>query len=134
MKSDFMDSSDDFVGVDIALKKPSFILFFLGIFSVLFGTAAGLYGVLSRNNASNSQQYLTGLTGYLFTAVVPIVLLQIIRHSHQKALDQNHDQPYDVYAGTKNQTRFLKVVLVGLISAALSIWVFFLPIAEKFAV
>ena len=64
-------------------------------------------------------------------------MLQIhsnISQDSLEALDQNHDQPYDVYAGTKNQTRFLKVVLVGLISAALSIWVFFLPIAEKFAV
>jgi hypothetical protein len=128
-----MDSSDDYVGMDMVLKKPPVILFFLGIFSVLFGTVAGLYGVLSKNTASNSKEYLIGLTGYLLTAVVPIVFLQVIRHSHQKALDQNHDQPYDVYAGTKNQTRFLKVVLVGLISAALSIWVFFLPIAEKFA-
>ena len=133
MKADFMDSSDDYVGMDMVLKKPPVILFFLGIFSVLFGTVAGLYGVLSKNTASNSKEYLIGLTGYLLTAVVPIVFLQVIRHSHQKALDQNHDQPYDVYAGTKNQTRFLKVVLVGLISAALSIWVFFLPIAEKFA-
>jgi len=129
-----MDSNDDFVGVDIALKKPPVILFFLGIFSVLFGTAVGLYGVLSRNRASNSQEYLIGLTGYLLTAVVPILFLQIIRHSHQKALEKNQDAPYDIYAGAQNQNRFLKVVLVGLISAALSIWVFFLPIAEKFAV
>ena len=133
MKADFMDSSDDYVGMDMVLKKPPTILYFLGITSVLLGTVAGIFGVLSKNTASNSQEYLIGLTGYLLTAVVPIVFLQVIRHSHQKALDQNHDQPYDVYAGTKNQTRFLKVVLVGLISAALSIWVFFLPIAEKFA-
>jgi hypothetical protein len=134
LKADFMDSSDDYVGMDMVLKKPPVILFFLGVFSVLFGTVAGLYGVLSKNTASNSQEYLIGLTGYLLTAVVPIVFLQVIRHSHQKALEKNHDEPYDIYAGAQNQTRFLKVVLVGLISAALSIWVFFLPIAEKFAV
>jgi hypothetical protein len=67
------------------------------------------------------------------TALIPIVLLQVIRHSHTSSLHKNQDEPYDIYAGTIHQNRFLKVVLAGLISAALSIWVFFLPIAEKFA-
>jgi hypothetical protein len=129
---DSVDSNVDSFDADYVLKKPPVILFVLGILSVLLGISAGLYGILTKENASNSQEYLVGFVGYLLCAVIPIVLLQIIRNSHRKALEQNHDQPYDVYAGTQNQTRFLKVVLVGLICASLSIWVFFLPIAEKF--
>lgn len=129
----FSDSGEDSVGFDVSLKKPSKILFYFGVLSVLAGTFIGILGIVSAKTATNAREYLLGLTGYVLTALIPIVLLQVIRHSHSKALHNNHDAPYDIYAGTLNQNRFLKVVLAGLISAALSIWVFFLPIAEKFA-
>jgi hypothetical protein len=133
LKSRFDDSGDDVVSFDTPLKKPSKVLFYLGVLSVLAGTCIGIFGIISAETATNSREYLLGLTGYLLTALMPIVFLQVIRHSHTKALHNNHDEPYDIYAGTLNQNRFLKVVLAGLISAALSIWVFFLPIAEIFA-
>ncbi len=133
MNSDFSDSSGDAVGFDPQLKKPSAFMFFLGLFSVVVGTCVGILGIVTSKTATNSREYLLGLTGYVLTALIPIVLLQVIRHSHTSSLHKNQDEPYDIYAGTIHLNRFLKVVLAGLISAALSIWVFFLPIAEKFA-
>ena len=130
--SGFNDSSEDAVGFDIPLKKPSTVLFFLGVFSVIAGTCVGVFGIISAETATNSREYLLGLTGYVLTALIPIVLLQVIRHSHTSSIHKNQDEPYDIYAGTNHQNRFLKIVLAGLISAALSIWVFFLPIAETF--
>ena len=130
--SGFNDFSEDAVSFGGALKKPSAFMFFLGLFSVIAGTCVGVLGILTAKTATNSGEYLLGLTGYVLTALIPIILLQVIRHSHTSALHKNQEEPYDSYAGTIHQNRFLKVVLVGLISAALSIWVFFLPIAEKF--
>jgi hypothetical protein len=52
---------------------------------------------------------------------------------HTSALALNQEEPYDSYAGEQMQGKFRKVVLAGLVSAGLSIWVFFLPIAERFA-
>jgi hypothetical protein len=69
----------------------------------------------------------------VLTALLPIILLQIILVKHTSAIAHNQDEPYDSYAGEQMQNKFRKVVLVGLISAGLSIWVFFLPIAERFA-
>lgn len=130
--SRFDDSADDVVNFDPSLKKPSKVLFYLGVLSVLAGTCIGIFGIITAATATNSREYLIGLTGYVLTALIPIVLLQVIRHSHTSSLHNNRVEPYDIYAGTLNQNRFLKIVLAGLISAALSIWVFFLPIAEKF--
>ena len=67
------------------------------------------------------------------TAVIPIILLQIIRHRHHAYLEKNQDEPYDIYAGNILVERYLKIVLFGLIAAAPCIWVFFQPIAELFA-
>jgi hypothetical protein len=131
--SGFYDSGEDAVGFDVPLKKPSKVLFYLGVLSVLAGTCIGVFGIISSKTATNSREYFLGLTGYVLTALLPIVLLQVIRHSHTTSLHKNQEKPYDIYAGIIHQNRFLKVVLAGLISAALSIWVFFLPIAEKFA-
>jgi hypothetical protein len=124
---------EGFGGLDGALKRPPLTLFYLGLASVLLGILIGGYGIATASSASNAEELVIGGVGYLLTALIPIILLQIIRSRHAHALAANQDEPYDIYAGGQMQSRYLKVVLVGLIGAALPIWVFFLPIAEKFA-
>jgi hypothetical protein len=126
--------SDDtgFGGLDGELLKPPTLLFYIGLISVITGIAIGAYGIFSSGSASNIQEEIIGIVGYLLTALIPIVLLQVIRSKHAKAVAGNQDQPYDIYAGGELQSRYLKVVFLGLLGAALPIWVFFLPIAEKF--
>ncbi len=126
----FLDT-DDFNSFSGSLKTPPKILFILGLVSVCSGILVGLLGFISASGSTNSQQFFIGVVGYLLTALIPIVLLQIIRAKHSKLLQENSDYPYDVYAGIQLQSKILKVVLIGLISAALPIYVFFLPIAEK---
>jgi hypothetical protein len=126
-------SQDGFYGSDVPPKQPPKILFLAGLLSVLLGTLVGAYGVFSAGTSSNARQYLLGFFGYVLTALIPIVVLQIIVTSHKKDLASNQTIAYDDYSGLKMQSRFKKVVLSGLISAVLSIFVFFLPIAERFA-
>ena len=133
MSSDSLTYDDDSFGSDAPLKRPPTILFVLGLLSVVVGILVGAYGIAFADNSTNSKQYIIGSVGYLLTAFTPIVFLQLIRSHHSAALAVNQDEPYDSYAGHLLEKRFLKVVLVGLISAGLSIYVFFLPIAEKFA-
>ena len=133
MSASTFTSDDGFYGNDGPPKQPPKILFVVGLLSVLLGTLIGAYGIFSAGTASNSQQYLLGSSGYLLTALFPIIVLQLILTKHTKALALNQEEPYDSYAGEQLQSKFRKVVLAGLISAGLSIWVFFLPIAERFA-
>ena len=132
MSSD-LSYDDDYVSTDTPWKKPPTILLYLGIASVIAGLGIGVFGIVSISGSSSSQQYLFGAIGYILTALVPIVFLQIIRQSHNSALAMNEEEPYDIYAGQQLQSKFLKVVLIGLISAACSIVVFFWPIAEGLA-
>jgi uncharacterized membrane protein HdeD (DUF308 family) len=124
---------DDYVGTDTPWKKPPTIFLYLGIVSVIAGLGIGIFGIVNISGSSSSQQYIFGAIGYILTALVPIVFLQIIRQSHNSALAMNEEEPYDIYAGQQLQSKFLKVVLIGLISAACSIVVFFWPIAEGLA-
>ena len=133
MSADPYSSDDDFIGSDTPLKHPPKILFVVGLLSVLMGTLIGVYGILNRNSATASEQSLMGAAGYFLTVVAPIVLLQLIRMRHDSALRVNVDEPYDIYAGQQLQSRFLKVVGLGLVCASLSITVFFWPIAQGFA-
>jgi uncharacterized membrane protein HdeD (DUF308 family) len=133
LSSKAFDLDDGFSGSDVPLKRPPKIFFILGLLSVIAGVLIGAYGIAFEDNSTNSKQYIIGTIGYLLTAFIPIVFLQLIRSRHSAALAINQDEPYDSYAGHRLEKRFLKVVLVGLISAGLSIYVFFLPIAEKFA-
>ena len=126
-------SDDGFYGSDAPPKQPPKILFFAGLLSVLFGTLIGAYGIFSAGTASNSKQYMTGFFGYVLTALIPIIVLQIIVMTHKKDFANNQTIAYDDYSGLKMQNKFKKVVLTGLITTGLSIWVFFLPIAERFA-
>jgi len=131
LMSAFNDSDENSVSYDIKLKKPSKVLFYLGVLSVLAGTSIGVFGFIAAK--TDSSQYLFGVLGYLLTAIFPIVLLQILRNRHSKAVQKNQEEAYDIYAGMLNEARFKKIVLLGLASAALSIWVFLQPIAESFA-
>ena len=127
-------SSDNLVYPrDVPPKQPPKILFVVGLLSVLLGTLIGGYGIFSAGTSSNSRQYLLGFFGYVLTALIPIIVLQILVMTHKKDLANNKTIQYDDYSGLKMQNRFKKVVLSGLISAVLSIYIFFLPIAERFA-
>jgi hypothetical protein len=77
LSSNAFDLDDDFHGSDVPLKRPPKILFMLGLLSVLLGTLVGVYGIVSAGTASNSQQYLVGVSGYVLTALLPIIFLQI---------------------------------------------------------
>ncbi len=118
---------------DVPPKQPPKIMFVVGLLSVLLGTLIGGYGIFSAGTSSNSRQYLLGFFGYVLTALIPIIVLQILVMTHKKDLANNKAIQYDDYSGLKMQNRFKKVVLSGLISAVLSIYIFFLPIAERFA-
>jgi len=124
---------NEYIGSDTPWKKPPTILLYLGIVSVVAGLGLGIFGIISISGSSSSQQYIFGGIGYVLTALIPIIFLQIIRQSHNSALAANEEEPYDIYAGQQLQSKFLKVVLFGLISAACSIVVFFWPIAERLA-
>jgi hypothetical protein len=127
-------SSDNLVYPrDVPPKQPPKILFVVGLLSVLLGTLIGGYGIFSAGTSSNSRQYLLGFFGYVLTALIPIIVLQILVMTHKKDLANNKTIQYDDFKGLKNQDNFKKVVLSGLISAVLSIFIFFLPIAERFA-
>jgi len=114
-------------------KEPPKLLFVVGLLSVTIGTLLGGYEFFRVNTASTNEQTLSGGVGYLLTVVIPIVFLQLIRKKHDSALKANKDEPYDIGAGEKMESDFLKVVAFGFVSAFLSITVFFWPIAEKFA-
>ena len=133
LSADTFSSDDYFIGSDTPLKHPPKILFIVGLLSVLMGTLIGVYGFLNRNFNTASQQFLIGAVGYLLTVVAPIALLQLIRMRHDSAMKINVDEPYDIYAGQQLQSRFLKVVALGLACASLSITVFFWPIAQRLA-
>jgi uncharacterized membrane protein YiaA len=124
---------EDFYGSDTALKHPPRILFLAGLLSVLLGTLVGAYGVINLNTSPALQQTYLGAAGYFLTVILPIVFLQMIRIKHDAALRVNQEEPYDVYAGQQLQSRFLKLVGLGLLCASLSITVFFWPVAQGFA-
>jgi cadmium resistance protein CadD (predicted permease) len=112
----------------------------LGLLSVLIGTFLGVYGLLNRNLATASQQSLIGAVGYVLTVIVPIALLQLTRMRHDSALKVDKDNneikflPYEVHAEwEKRKSRLLKIAAFGLASAAMSITVFFWPIAQGLA-
>ena len=132
MSSKAFDPYDIIDGSDVQQKHPSKLVFIAGLFSVLLGTLIGVYGIVKLNEMTSTQQSLFGAAGYFLTVLVPIAFLQLIRLSHDSALKEKEKEPYDVYAGQQLQSRFLKVIGVGLVCASLSITVFFWPIAQEF--
>ena len=134
MRASDFSSDDGYYGSDAPpLKKPPKILRVICLLSVFIGTLLGIYGILNLNSSTASQQSIMGAAGYFLTVVAPIVLLQLIRMQHDAAVKVNDYEPYDIYAGQKLQSSFLKVVALGLACASLSITVFFWPIAQGFA-
>ena len=133
MSSDSVDFENYFDGIDGTLRKPPSFLLFVGLSLVILGFLLGVYGFLNSTGATNNEQFLFGGLGYLSAGLIPIVILQVIRAKHLSALSNNEEGDYDIFAGNKLQSRYLKVVLLGLIAAALPIWVFLSPIAEKLA-
>lgn len=133
VSTDFPAYDATFEGSDDPWKKPSPLFLYLGLSSVILGLILGVFGVFTRMTTSGSQQFLIGGIGYLLTAFIPIVFLQLIIRTHKAAQAAKQDEPYDVYAGIKMLERFRKIAAFGLIAASLSIYIFFWPIAEGFA-
>lgn len=127
----FSESGDTYFE-NTPLKRPPYFFWYLTLSSIVLGVLTGGYGFISASSATNNEQFLLGSLGYLFTALFPIVLLQITRAKHLAALKQNSEIAYDIYGGAQLQSRMLKSVLLGLIVTALPIWVVFTPFAERF--
>jgi hypothetical protein len=133
LATDSYDTKDDFQVFDVPERKPSPLLPILGIFSVVIGLLFGVYGFLTQDGSTSTEQYLFGSVGYLLTAVFPIILMQMVWSKHRAAVNNNANSPYDLHAGEKQQSFCRRLTLVGLIIAALPIYVFCLPIAEQLA-
>lgn len=133
LSSDSLDFDDGFVGLEGPLIRPPTYLFYLGLGSIIAGLGLGILGLMTSNGATNSKQYIVGGAGYVLTIVIPIILLQVIWSKHNSARNGDENGTYDLYGGLQLLSRYRKVVLVGLISAILPIWVFLSPIAEKLA-
>jgi len=133
LATDSYDTKDDFQVFDVPERKPSPLLPALGVVSVAIGLMIGVYGFLTQNGSTSSEQYLFGSLGYLLTAVLPIILLQIVWSKHRASVNNNANSPYDLHAGEKQQSFCRRLTLAGLIIAALPIYIFCLPIAEYFA-
>lgn len=121
---------------DTPLKKPPKILLIIALVSIGLGTffgISGLYGINTAVLASNSQQYFWGFVGYFFCAVLPIVLFQAFSVKHSALSKASKSEPYDNYSGISLHNIFKRVLAIGLLTAALSVWVFLQPIAEKYA-
>lgn len=124
------DFSGDTGWSDETLKRPPKILTYLGLLSVVIGALIGVYGVMNLSGSTTSSQVILGGVGYLFTAFIPIVLLQVVRSKHAVAFRKNKETAYDIYAGIQQVSMSLKIVAVGLLVAALPIYVLFYPLAE----
>ena len=124
------------LGFDPQYKSPPSFLYFSCIASIALGAligVVGLYGEITSKLASTNAQYAVGFIGYLLSAILPIIFFQLFDAKHKKLAKNNKNEPYDNYAGIKMHNNFKKVLAVGLIMAAFSVWVFLQPIAEKFA-
>ena len=132
--SDSLYSLDEeSIGSDETHEQPPRILFWLSALSVLLGTLVGLYGVVKINTSTVGEQSVLGSVGYLLTIIIPIALLQLIRVRHDSALKMNEEKAYNIGGGQDLKYRATVVVGIGLACAALSITVFFWPIAQGFA-
>jgi hypothetical protein len=123
MSDSLYSLDEETFGSDEITVQPPRILFWLSTLSVLLGTAVGLYGVVKINSS----------VGYLLTIIIPIALLQLIRVRHDSALKVNEEKAYNIGGGEDLKYRATVVVGIGLACAALSITVFFWPIAQGFA-
>ena len=133
MSDSLYSLDEETFGSDGITEQPPRILFWLSTLSVLLGTAVGLYGVVKINSSTAGEQSFLGSVGYLLTIIIPIALLQLIRVRHDSALKMNEQRAYNIGGGEDLKYRATVVVGIGLACAALSITVFFWPIAQGFA-
>ena len=133
MSDSLYSLDEETFGSDEITVQPPRILFWLSALSVLLGTVVGLYGVVKINSSTAGEQSLLGSVGYLLTIIIPIALLQLIRVRHDSALKVNEEKAYNIGGGEDLKYRATVVVGIGLACAALSITVFFWPIAQGFA-
>jgi hypothetical protein len=136
--TDAYENSDSFSGngsleVDFQERRPSKLFPIIGILSVTLGLILGIYGFITQDGSTSRQQYLLGALGYLLSALVPIVLLQLSWTKHISSVSNNVHSPYDIHAGEQQQSLCRKITLIGLLVAALPIYIFFLPVAEYLA-
>ena len=132
MSNDSLTFDEGFSGFDESpLKPPTFFLYIVWA-SVALGALIGIYGIVRPSGLSNAQQYLIGAIGYVLTAIMPIVFLQISRSKHEASKANYKERSYDFYGGEKLQKAMLRSVAVGLASAFAPIWIFFSPLAERF--
>lgn len=132
MSSESLAFDEGFGGFDEAPIKPPTFYFYLVATSISIGALIGIYGMVKPSGLSNTQQYLIGGFGYVLTALLPIVFLQITRSQHDAAKANYKNRSYDFYGGEKLQKKMLRSVAAGLICAFAPIWIFFSPLAERF--
>lgn len=112
-------------GSSTVIQPPNFVLP-ASLGSIATGVAIGIYGIF---NATSTQQTIFGILGYLVCIVIPISLLQYSVNSHMKRLANNPEE-YNAYGGIELQAKMRKIVLIGLIAAAIPLYLFTTPIAE----
>ena len=115
-------------GSSTVLQPPKFALP-AALASILVGVAIGVFGILQ--STANSQKTIFGIIGYLLCIIIPIALLQLTVSDHSKKL-REHPEEYNSYGGLELQGKMRKIVLLGLIAAAIPLFLFTTPIAERF--
>jgi hypothetical protein len=131
LSSESISFDEGFGGFDQTPLKPPTQFFYLSSASILTGLIIGVFGIIRTDGLSSTQQFIIGGVGYVLTALLPIVFLQISRSKHDDAKANYKERPYDFYGGDKLQRLMLKTTAAGLAVAILPIWIFFSPIAER---
>jgi hypothetical protein len=131
LSSESISFDEGFGGFDQTPIKPPTYFFYLSAASILTGLIIGVFGIIRTDGLSSTQQFVIGGVGYVLTALLPIVFLQISRSKHDDAKANYKERPYDFYGGDKLQRLMLKTTAAGLAVAILPIWIFFSPIAER---
>jgi hypothetical protein len=132
MSSNTVDFDVDSYDEYLPLAKPSPVIFFVALTSVVLGVAIGTFGIIRTfAGATESQEYILGSIGYALTGIIPVLCYKIFSTGHTQACRDNHEQPYDIHGGHKLRSRIRKTAVVGLVVAIIPIWVFFFPIAQS---
>lgn len=132
MSSNTVDFDVDSYDEYLPLTKPSPILFFVSLTSVILGVAIGIFGIIRTNaGATEAQEYILGSIGYVLTGIIPVFCYKFFSSGHTQACRDNHEHPYDIHGGHTLRSRIRKTAVVGLAVAIIPIWVFFFPIAQS---
>lgn len=131
MSSNTIDFDSEGYDEYLPLQKPSPLIFYIALVSVVAGTLLGVFGIVrSISGATEALEYIVGSIGYLFTGIIPVICYKIFSTSHVKACSHNREQPYDIHGGNTLRSRVRKIAVIGLAVAIMPIWVFFFPIAQ----